>query len=303
MSFDLEDKQLVITDVESVMSKPPLQDTTTLAPCSHEEADSRMLLHVAHAAHHNHNKTLIRTVDTDVVVLAVSVVQCLEPETELWLAFGTGISFRYLAAHTIAHGLGANKARALPMFHSLSGCDTVSSFVGHGKKTAWKTWKSLPELTDVLLKLASAPSAIPEDVMPTIERFVILLYDRTNTGADINKARQQIFSRRPNVKQIPPTRAAVEQHVKRATYQGGHVWGQTLLANPTLPSPTSWGWTKTDDGCFEPYWTALPEASKACYELVRCNCNLKKKGCVENKCTCKISVLECTYLCGCEGAC
>ena len=237
------------------------------------------------------------------MVLAVSVVQCLDPETELCLAFGTGISFRYLAAHTIAHGLGANKARALPMFHSLSGCDTVSSFVGHGKKTAWKTWKSLPELTDVLLKLASAPSAIPEDVMPTIERFVILLYDRTNTGADINKARQQIFSRKPNVKQIPPTRAAVEQHVKRATYQGGHVWGQTLLANPTLPSPTSWGWTKTDDGCFEPYWTALPEASKACYELVRCNCNLKKKGCVENKCTCKISVLECTYLCGCEGAC
>ncbi len=189
MSFDFEDKQLVITDGESVLSKPPLQDTTSLAPCNHEEADIRMLLHVAHAAHHNDNKILIRTVDTAVVVLAVSVVQCLEPVTELWLAFGTGKSFRYLAAHTIAHGLGPNKARALPMLHSLSGCDTVSSFVGHGKKTAWKTWKSLPELTDVLLKLASAPSVKPEDVMPTIERFVILLYDRCTTKNILKEAK------------------------------------------------------------------------------------------------------------------
>ena len=74
------------------------------------------------------------------------------------------------------------------MFHALTGCDTVSSFVGHGKKTAWNTWNVLPELTNVLLQLSSAPRDIPEDVIPIIERFVILLYDRTNTCTDINKA-------------------------------------------------------------------------------------------------------------------
>ena len=66
------------------------------------------------------------------------------------------------------------------MFHALTGCDTVSSFVGHGKKTAWNTWNVLPGLTDVLVQLSCAPSDIPEDVMLTIERFVILLYDRTS---------------------------------------------------------------------------------------------------------------------------
>ena len=40
------------------------------------------------------------------------------------------------------------KAKALPMFHSLTGCDTVSSLVGNGKKMAWTTWNVLPELTD-----------------------------------------------------------------------------------------------------------------------------------------------------------
>ena len=37
---------------------------------------------------------------------------------------------------------------ALPMFHALTGCDTVASFVRHGKKTAWSTWESLLELAE-----------------------------------------------------------------------------------------------------------------------------------------------------------
>ena len=89
-----------------MLSKPLLPDLTSLAPCNHEDADSRMLLHAYHAAQHEHHAILIRTVDTDVVVLAVSLAQELQPEDKLWLAFGTGQSFRYLAAHKIADELG-----------------------------------------------------------------------------------------------------------------------------------------------------------------------------------------------------
>ncbi|KAG1679198.1 putative RNA polymerase II subunit B1 CTD phosphatase RPAP2 [Nymphon striatum] len=88
--FNLKDMQLVVTDEEEVCLKPPL---SSLAPCTQEEADSRMLLYVSHSARHGHNKIMIRTVDTDVVVLAVSVVQHLQPEKELWIAFGTGKEF------------------------------------------------------------------------------------------------------------------------------------------------------------------------------------------------------------------
>ena len=59
---------------------------TSLAPCNHEEADSRMSLLASHAAQHGHHSILIRTVDTDVVVLAVSLAQELQPEDKLWLA-------------------------------------------------------------------------------------------------------------------------------------------------------------------------------------------------------------------------
>ena len=289
--FDQDDKQLVITDGEAVPSKSSLLDQALLAPCSHEEADSRMLLHVSHAANHGHHKILIKTVDTDVVVLAVSVAQGLLPQDELWLAFGTGKSFRYLAAHEIAAGLGPGKAQALPMLHALTGCDTASSFAGHGKKTAGTIWTVLPELTNALLKLSSAPSGIPDDVMHIIERFVILLYDRT--CKEINKTRKIIFAKKNNVQLIPPTKAALGEHVKRAAYQGGHVWGQTLLPTPELPSPSSWGWIKNDEGVYEPHWTKLPKAAHSCYELVSCKC---KKRCVK-RCKYKKAALECTALC------
>ncbi len=95
-----------------------------------------MMLHIAHAAQCDYHQILVRTVDTDVVVLAVMVAATLPAGMEVWLAFGAGKHLRYIAAHQVAACLGSEKSLALPMFHALTGCDTVSAFVGHGKKTA-----------------------------------------------------------------------------------------------------------------------------------------------------------------------
>ena len=48
-----------------------------LSLCNHEEADSRLLLHIADAVYPGMEKVLVPITDTDVVVLAVSVVQKL----------------------------------------------------------------------------------------------------------------------------------------------------------------------------------------------------------------------------------
>ena len=62
------------------------RDGSTLSPCSHKEADTRMFIHVADAANQGFHRILLRTMDTDVVVLAVSVVILLE-YTEIWITF------------------------------------------------------------------------------------------------------------------------------------------------------------------------------------------------------------------------
>ena len=88
-------------------------------------------------------KIIIRIADTDVVVLAFSVVKEIKVE-ELWVVFRTGKHFRYTAAHAIASSLGADKSRALPAFHAVTDCDTVSFFGWKGKAEGLKHMNCIP---------------------------------------------------------------------------------------------------------------------------------------------------------------
>ena len=167
----------------------------------------------------------------------------------------------------------------------------MSSFAGRGKKTCWDVWKLFDPLTESLLKLAENPGELLT-LDPTIQLFTVLLYSRTCGLATVNEARKSLFAKGSrSLENIPPTEASLLQHSRRAAYQGIHIWGQTLVLNPALPSPQDWGWIKVDD-TWNPYWTSLPEASKVCHELIRCGC---KKAC-RGLCKCKNSDLRCTEL-------
>ena len=65
------EKQIITTDGEQVLCNVP-RNTSSLSPCTHEEADTRMILHVADAVNVGYKKVLLWTVDTDVVVLSVA---------------------------------------------------------------------------------------------------------------------------------------------------------------------------------------------------------------------------------------
>ena len=103
-----ETEKQVISALQKDVVCTHTRDIAGLAPCTHEEADTRMLLHVEDATKQGYTKVSIRTVDTDVVVLAVAAAQRLSID-ELWVAFGTGKSFRFLAAHEMAQALGPDK--------------------------------------------------------------------------------------------------------------------------------------------------------------------------------------------------
>ena len=77
---------------------------------------------------------------------------------------------------------------------------------------------------------------------------------------------------------IPPTLHAHEQHEKKAVDQTGHIWGQSLIGEPEVPSPYSWCWKRvTDDSSWIPRGTTLPEAAKSCRELLKCGCKKATK--------------------------
>ena len=71
------------------------------------------LLHASDASKAGHGNIVIRTVDTDVIIICIGMTQ--KPHiNELRIAFGAGTSLRYLAVNEIASRLGPEKARSLP---------------------------------------------------------------------------------------------------------------------------------------------------------------------------------------------
>ena len=83
----------------------PIKNNSMLAPCDHDEADTRIFLHIADAVLRGYSKMLIRSKDTDIVVLSVATVLKLGC-SELWVLVGTGSKKQYLAAHEISDSLG-----------------------------------------------------------------------------------------------------------------------------------------------------------------------------------------------------
>jgi hypothetical protein len=223
------------------------------------------------------------------------------PVDEIWVAFGRTKHLKSIPVHDIAATLGPHKSKALAVFHAFTGCYVTSFFFGRGKKSAWDTWAVFPDATDAFLALADRPMLVPMNTMAILERFVILMYDRQSELLLVNDAHQHLFSRKSRpIENIPPTQAALEQHIRRAAYQGGHVWGQVLQKDQALPNPSEWGWENYETTSkWVPTWSKLGQAHQNCYELIHCKC---KKAC-RGLCKCQKANLKCTALCLCEGGC
>ena len=63
-----------------------------MPPCDHEEADTRLLIHLQDALRNGCTNCMVRTVDTDVVVILLGFHHwmTLGKDVKIWVAFGTG---------------------------------------------------------------------------------------------------------------------------------------------------------------------------------------------------------------------
>ena len=100
--------------------------------CDHEEADTRLLLHAKHASLESDTPILIRSPDTDVLVL--SVFLCSKEQLPLLFRAQKNKAWSYINVTNIAENLGPDVCAGLPGMHAFSGCDSTSRFAGHGKK-------------------------------------------------------------------------------------------------------------------------------------------------------------------------
>jgi hypothetical protein len=101
---------------------------------THEEADTRIILHAIHAQHQDFERLVVVCHDTDVLVLLIHFAEQLSKE--IWFKTGTAKKTRLIKVHAIT--VPPRVRTNLPAFHAITGCDTVSQFYGIGKRSAWR---------------------------------------------------------------------------------------------------------------------------------------------------------------------
>ncbi len=107
-----------------------MQVETAALTCTQEDTDARMLLNAAHADDHAIPAVVIRSPDSDVAVITVSITHQID--TQLIFRTRTHHRTKYLDLAAIGCGIGHERCNVFPGYHALFGCDSTSAF------TAWK---------------------------------------------------------------------------------------------------------------------------------------------------------------------
>ena len=138
-----------------------------------EEADTRMFLHTSHAAKSGHQRIAIKSSDTDVEVLACHHQRNID--ASLTIISGTKNRSRLIDVPKVCQQLGQDICDVLPGVHALTGCDTVSTFVGRGKKKALDIIKQSDVMRQNIRALGDTVPIRPNDVKG-LQHFVCALY-------------------------------------------------------------------------------------------------------------------------------
>ena len=128
---------IIVTKGEEALANQEMS-LNDVAPCDHEEGDTRIFVHAKSAVSYGSKSLMIKANDTDIVVLAVSVFSTLQEMglDHLWIAFGQGSKMCWISIHQLNEVIGSDMSSEMPFFHAFTGCDVVSAFRGKGKKYA-----------------------------------------------------------------------------------------------------------------------------------------------------------------------
>ena len=255
---------------------------------SHEEADTRIVLHAADAATHDIKLVVVCSRDTDVLVL----LAFHKTATEVWMDAGTKKKPKWIPAHTVLQNLPEPVLHNLLAYHAIRGCDSTSQFSGHGKKSYWSTYLSAPELLDSFTNCT-------ESAFIDAERFVIKMYSPLSSSNSVDVLRSEMFHKISNPERLPPTKDALVQHFNRCLYQM-KVWLNATVPSPVLKSPEESGWY-ISDGKLMPVLTTTEAVPDMCVELL--TSGRKTKRCNSKIGTCKTNKIMCSLGCACAQDC
>lgn len=247
-------------------------ELTSVQPlkATHEEADTRMVLHAVHC---NYSNIVVSSKDTDVLALLVAHRHRMSCDF-LWMMAGTSQKRKYIPVDVVLQQLPSGCQSSLLAFHALTGCDTTSFISNHSKRTAFKVFTEHHNLLQHLGK-----GELSDQMIANAEEFICKLYNVGNLKS-VDEAQHILFGKTSKPEALPPTSDALHHHIKRAHYQS-LVWNMATCPKPTLPSPADMGWRHEGNKLIPTLMTLDSIPSAYLETTTTCQCNT---GCQNHRC-------------------
>jgi hypothetical protein len=265
----LEDKVLYVTKGPICYSyrredgKIVRVEETGLAS-NHEEADSRMMVHISSLK--SPSNVVVRSADTDVMAILLGNIHKLSPGISVWLEAGiqSKNNLRYIEINALASKLGPHLSRSIPGFHAFTGCDYTPSFANKGKirplallekNVTWQTcFSSLGE-----------SQTVDDATFNILESFTCLMYGKKNISS-VNEARLDSFLKTYQPKKdnpmakvrgvdgsaLPPCRDVLRQQVLQTNFVCS-IWNNANKGKLVQYPPEQNGWI-LEDGKYSLRW-------------------------------------------------
>ena len=191
-------------------------------------------------------KVVIRTADTDVLVITLCNLPKLYQGLKVWLEVDltSNNTLPYINVNEIYQSLGYRLCRALPGYHAFTRCDFTASFSRKGKVNPLKKLRKNAMTIKVFSELGEKETVDKKQIRD-IEKFVCEMYGRKQIDS-VNDARLEIFLKKykPNTKgaviscvkkmessSLLPCSRVIKEKIKRTTYICS-IWNNTTIANP-----------------------------------------------------------------------
>ena len=289
--FETRSKCVAVRNAEVV-------DIQALACEQHEEADTRIMAHLAYCADTlGYKRAVIACTDTDIIMLAMYHF-CFLPLQQLWIQKNDS----FLSIHELVQMLAEKCEKpakqvvaSLLCAYVLSGCDTTSYFFRKGKHKAANTVLNLigsfPNMADFGLDRVTE---VKEEIRSEARHFVASLYGKGSFD-NLDLLRQHIFPSGTDLRLMPPTDDAFHQHVLRCMYQL-LLYHRARSSQLQLPPPTEFGRKIVDGRLCPVMMTKAPKPPN----VKNAACKCKATRCLRN-CSCAREKLRCFVGCLCLG--
>lgn len=177
----------------------------------------------------------------------------------------------------IRSAIGDKAASQLLVIHAISGCDSTSALLGHGKDSIYKAVVKHNETLN-LSQILGTPNASRLDIIEAGLKLLTIIYGG-NTSYSLNHLRYVTYMKQLatgktqlNPEKLPPTENAAQYHIFRVHLQVLQ-WRSFMELDI---DPEEWGW-KAENGVLVPTPTDLKPAPDDVLNVISCKCRIMRK--------------------------